>query len=265
MQSGYYSATGGMVAQFHKLDTTANNLANLNTAGFKKDSLVFGDYLRVSQGKRDELPLETNTREGSKFLNRATARVPSVIDHFSDFSTGALKQTDSPLDIAITESDLFITVQTPDGLKLTKNGSLIINDEGYLSTKDGFEVVDARKAMPIKIDNKHSINIDENGVISNGLGEDKNQMLLVRPEDLRTLRKEGNGLFTPINEEELIAVEDSGAVAQFYIETSNVNSVLEMTSLIEANRLVGMYQKVMDTQMNDVNRDAIEKLATTRV
>jgi flagellar basal-body rod protein FlgG len=61
--------------------------------------------------------------------------------------------------------------------------------------------------------------------------------------------------------EQLIPQEESGAVFQGFVEKSNVNPVNMMTQMIETNRLVGMYQKVMDSQMNDMNRDAIEKIA----
>jgi len=75
------------------------------------------------------------------------------------------------------------------------------------------------------------------------------------------LKKEGDGLYSIEDVARLKPVEESGAVLQGFVEKSNVNPVKMMTSLIETNRLVGMYQKAMETQMNDMNRDAIEKLA----
>jgi flagellar basal-body rod protein FlgG len=75
------------------------------------------------------------------------------------------------------------------------------------------------------------------------------------------LKKEGDNLYRYDDMQSLENVEESGAVLQGFIEKSNVNAVKMMTQMIETNRLVGMYQKAMDTQMNDMNRDAIEKLA----
>jgi flagellar basal-body rod protein FlgG len=262
MQSGFYSATGGMVAQFNKLDSTTNNLANLNTAGFKRDELIFGDYMKNAQGKRDELPLENNSREGSKFFNRSIARVPQVVDEYTDFKVGALEQTDSPLDMAITEDDIFFAVNTPNGKRLTKNGSFNLNSEGLLVTKEGFEILNT-KGKPIKIAVDREFQIDKNGMIRHGL-DDVDRIMTVRPENLRTLVKEGDNLLKMENEDQFIPVLDSFAIQQGYVEKSNVNAVLEMSSLIEVNRMVGMYQKVMDTQMNEINRDAIEKLGSTR-
>ena len=261
MQSGYYSATGGMVAQFHKLNTTTNNLANMNSAGFKRDEMIFGDYLRISQDKRDNLPLENHTKDSSRFYNRATARVPQIVDQFSDFSVGAIKQSSNTLDIAITEKLLFFTVSTPDGNRLTRNGAFTTNSKGMLVTKEGFNVLDS-DLKPIEIDLSQNIKFDKNGVFQNG--DNSGSLMIVQPENLKTLQKEGSGLFKLPDENEFIAVEDSLAIKQGYLETSNVNAVIEMSHLIEANRMVSMYQKVMDTQMNELNRDAIDKIASTR-
>jgi len=261
MQSGYYSATGGMVAQFNKLDTTTNNLANLNTAGFKRDEMIFGDYLRMAQNKRDVLPLENHTQDSARFYNRTITRVPQVVDEYSDFSVGAMKQTFNPLDLAITEKELFFTVQTPAGNRLTRNGAFTTDANGFLVTKEGFKVLDSN-LRPITIDLNQEINFDKNGAFVNGTNS--GQLMIVRPEDLRTLQKEGSGLFKIQDENEIVLSEENMAVRQGYLETSNVNAVIEMTHLIEANRMVSMYQKVMDTQMNELNRDAIDKIATTR-
>lgn len=261
MQSGYYSATGGMVSQFHKLNTTTNNLANMNTAGFKRDELIFGDYLRVSENKRDDLPLDNNTKDGARFYNRATARVPQVVDKFTDFSVGALKQSGNPLDLAITEKEMFFAIETPNGNKLTRNGAFTTNSEGLLVTKEGFSVLD-RNMKPIEMDLSQNIKFDKNGEFVNG--DNQGAIMVVQPENLKTLQKEGDGLFKLGDENEFIPVETSLSIRQGFVETSNVNGIIEMSHLIESNRMVGMYQKVMDTQMNELNRDAIDKIAATR-
>jgi len=261
MQSGYYSATGGMVAQFHRLNTTTNNLANMNSAGFKRDEMIFGDYLRVSQDKRDNLPLENHTKDSARFYNRSTTRVPQVVDQFSDFSVGTIKQSSNTLDLAITEKELFFAVSTPNGNRLTRNGAFTTNSDGILVTKEGFKVLDA-SMKPIEIDLSQNIGFDKNGEFTNG--DNTGSLMVVQPENLKTLQKEGNGLFKLPDENEFISVEESLSIRQGYLETSNVNAVIEMSHLIEANRMVSMYQKVMDTQMNELNRDAIEKVGSTK-
>jgi flagellar basal-body rod protein FlgG len=258
MQGGFYSGTGGMVAQFNKLNTVTNNLANLNSAGFKRDSDIFGDYLRIAKEERDELPIDNQTKDGAEFYHRATVRVPHLVDQYSDFSLGAMKQTGNKLDLALSEPDLFFVVESPSGFNLTRNGTFTTNSDGELVTKDGFRVLNTN-LEPITIDMNQDIQVDKSGTYVNGNND--GTLLVVRPENLRTLEKEGSGLFKIGDENELISAEDQMAVRQGYLEASNVNAVLEMTSMIEANRMVGMYQKVMDTHMNQLNRDAIEKLA----
>lgn len=89
-------------------------------------------------------------------------------------------------------------------------------------------------------------------------------MLVVEPQNLRAIKKEGENLYIPESTDPLTPLTESGSVMQGFVEKSNVNAVNEMIALVEANRLVGMYQKAMDSQMNDLNRDAIEKIASTR-
>jgi flagellar basal-body rod protein FlgG len=90
------------------------------------------------------------------------------------------------------------------------------------------------------------------------------KLMIIEPQNVRLLKKEGENLYIPDQTVPLTPINQSGGVMQGYIEKSNVNPVNEMISLVEASRLVGMYQKAMDTQMNDMNRDAIEKIAVTR-
>jgi len=90
------------------------------------------------------------------------------------------------------------------------------------------------------------------------------KIMIVEPQNVRMLTKEGDGLYVPDPNDPLTPITQAGSVMQGFVEKSNVNAVNEMVALVEANRLVGMYQKAMDTQMNDLNRDAIEKIAVTR-
>ena len=119
----------------------------------------------------------------------------------------------------------------------------------------------------IKINDKvSSIEIDKNGQIYTNLpstvkfGQEL-RLFISNPNSLKKLQKEGDNLYVYDGIERSVPLKDSGAVLQGFVEKSNVNAVKMMTRMIETNRLVGMYQKVMDTQMNDLNRDAITKIA----
>ena len=87
------------------------------------------------------------------------------------------------------------------------------------------------------------------------------KLFIAQPDNVNLLVKEGDNLFKYEGAENLKNIENSGAVRQGYLEKSNVNAVKMMTQMIETNRLVGMYQKVMNSQMDDMNNDAINKLA----
>ena len=273
MQTGYYAAAGGMVTQFNRLDTIANNLANANTAGFKKDATVTGDFLRLYKEARDELPLQNDTVEGAQFYHRSLARVPQIVEGYTDHSLGVIQQTGNTFDFALTREGLFFAVKTPEGIRLTRDGSFTLSDEGKLVTKQGYEVLPSdyfESLNSITFDATDSvIEADKNGqfyiaVPGSAQLTATSKLMVVSPENLKWLRKGGDGLFIPPEGERLQPLAESNAVSQGAVEKSNVNAVNEMVALIEANRLVGMYQKAMDSQMNDLNRDAIEKLAVTR-
>lgn len=273
MQTGYYAATGGMVAQFNRLDTIAVNLANANTVGYKKDQLITGDFARIYKEARDVLPLENNTIEGAQYLNRSLSRVPQITDAYTDFSLGSIQATGNTLDIALGKEGQFFAVKTPQGIRLTRNGIFTLDNEGRLLNKEGHEVLGDdyfKSNTGIKLNPQDSIvNIDKDGVFSTNI-PDTTQMIagkklmIIEPQNLRLLVKEGDNLYIPDPQESFIPVAQSGSVMQGFVEKSNVNAVNEMIALVESNRLVGMYQKAMDAQMNDMNRDVIEKIATTR-
>ena len=270
MQTGYYSAAAGMVTQFNRLDVISNNLANVNTTGYKEDKVIIGDFMRLYKEARDELPLENQTKDSAKFLNRTMARTPQIVSEYTDFSEGNLEKTDNPLDVALTRENLFFLVKTPQGIRLTRDGSFTTNDEGKLVTKQGYEVLSSDYfdgGGTIEFANTDStIHIDKNGQISTNVPNSFKmnlgaKLFIFQPDNPKMLKKTGDNLYVYENETTYKPLESSNAVRQGFIEKSNVNAVEMMTQLIETNRLVGMYQKAMDTQMNEMNQDAINKIA----
>ena len=105
--------------------------------------------------------------------------------------------------------------------------------------------------------------MDQSGGIYNREDE-LGRMYIVQSDDVKSLQKEGDNLYTFKSTNELTELGEGSLVAQGFLETSNINPVSEMVGLIETNRLVDMYQKVMKSHMNDLNTDAISKLASTR-
>lgn len=267
MQNGYYTATGAMVTQFNKLDVITNNLANVNTTGFKRDDVVVGDFMRILKESRDELYLKDHTKEAAKFINRSIDRVPQVVEQYTDFSKGIVKQTSTPLDFALKRDDLFFLVETPNGVKLTQNGSFALNEKGEITTKEGYKVA-ATKYFA----NKKYLSVPENAsLVSNKSGklyannELVGKLFIAQVENQKELQKEGDGYYKVDDIYAVKEIEDGGDyLMQGYLQGSNVNAVKEMVSLIETNRLVSMYQKVMHTHMNDLNNESINKLASVR-
>jgi len=270
MQTGYYASASGMVTQFNRINTISNNLANVNTTGFKEDNLIVGDFMRLYKEAQDLLPNENHSKEGAAFINRTMTRSPQIVDGYTDHSVGAMQKSTNPLDFALAREGLFFVVKTPQGLRLTRDGSFTKNEEGVLVNKQGYEVLasdylDAGGNITFATQDSF-VESDKNGQlytnIPNGTNFVPNKKLFIAaPENLAMLQKEGDNLYKTEEMASILPLDATEAVMQGFVEKSNVNAVKMMTSLIETNRLVGMYQKAMDTQMNDMNRDAIEKLA----
>jgi flagellar basal-body rod protein FlgF len=268
MNNGFYSATGGMITQFNRLNVVSNNLANLNTNSFKRDDIVVGDFKRLFEEKRDELPLTNHTKESAKFLNRALNNVPHIVEEYTDHSMGSLQKTDNPLDLAIKNADQFFAVETPAGVRYTRDGSFSLDKSGKLVTKEGLPVLPSnflQAKQYINVPEGSEVIADKDGGLHFKLpGQDAQlepdeTLMVVKFADIKKLKKEGSNLYK--SDEDGVLSADTASVMQGYVEKSNINAVKEMTALIEVNRLVGMYQKVMDTQMNDMNGEAINKLA----
>ncbi len=270
MLNGYYQVTGAMVTQFNKLDVTTNNLANVNTSGFRRDSVIIGDFERLYQEQRDILPLENSTKEGAKFLNRTINRVPRVVENHIDFSAPNVKSTGNPLDFALNDGDLFFAVETPSGVRLTQQSSFVIDSDGALSTKEGYKLLpDNFEQLSVK---EIKIPTNGNGILkldkSGRLFSDSNEvakLFITRVDNTKMLDKEGDNLYNlPDMEQNVAPLGEGNFVKQGFKQMSNVNAVKEMVNLIEGSRLVEMYQKVMTGHMDELNREAITKLAAVR-
>jgi flagellar basal-body rod protein FlgF len=269
MQTGYYAAAAGMVTQFNRLNTIANNLANLNTAGYKQDNLVTGDFMRIYKNSRDNLPDGDNTQKASQFYNRTLTRVPQIVDSYTNQQLGAIEKTDNTFDFALSKEGAFFLVKTPGGLRLTRDGSFTTDSSGNLVTKQGYEVLGSDK-KPIHFDLQNSTVVaDKNGQFSVNVPQTESfvpgkTLFIAEPDNIRKLKKDGDNLYSYSDISSIKPDKTSNAVKQGFIEKSNVNAVTMMVKLIQANRMVGMYQKVMSAQMNDLNQDAINKLASTQ-
>jgi flagellar basal-body rod protein FlgF len=234
-----------------ELDTVANNIANLNTTGYKKDNTVFNEFLS---------PTAREERFGS-----ADQAVRFVQDRatWHDFSQGPLQQTGGPLDVAI-DGDGFLVVRTARGERYTRNGALQVNAQGQLVTLDGAVVQgDSGPIVLQPLDRNISISADGRVTVTEG-GETKTEsqrgkirlVSFAKPQRLE--KDESNSFKAPQGVTPLPATD--ARLVQGVIEKSNVNGVLEMTRMIEITRTYTYIANLLQ-QHGDLRRTAIERLA----
>lgn len=264
MQPGYYNATGGMVTQLNRLDIIANNIANAYTNGFKRDDVVIGDFQRLYKEAEDELPLFNHTKEAAKFLNRSLTKVPQIVEQYTEKALGPFMQTDNKLDFALQRENLYFGVLTPAGIRYTRDGAFILNENGRLVTKDGYPILarESTEDAPVFIDipENSEFSVDKDGNIYIG-GDVIANIGVFEAQNPKYLQKEGSNLYKNIEPNLMIVNENSRSVINGFIEKSNINVVKEMVALIETNRLVEMYQKVLKTHGDELDDTAINRLA----
>jgi len=262
---GIYTALSGALAQNQRLDSIANNIANVNTPAFKRDQQVFKEYLTANE----KVPTTINvprvpiSQESFYDMQGGDQSYVDSIGTHTDFSQGGLKATGNALDVAI-EGEGFFEVATPAGLRLTRNGAFTMDGTGQLVTKEGFPVL--RQAEPgtdpaervIRPQNGLPLTIAENGEIFEG-GTSIGRLALVNVADKSQLRKRGSSLYTfrPNAQPEVTNLTNP-ALKQGFLETSNVNIVQEMTDMIAANRAFETAQKAISAY-DSIN----EKLVNT--
>lgn len=269
MQNGFYQATGAMVTQLNRLDVISNNLANVNTVGFKKNDVVVADFKRLYDEYMQNMPIDDHTKQAAKYINQTIDRVPNIDIEYTDFKVGTIRPTGNKLDIAIKRSDSFFMVKASDGqVRFTKNGSFSLDENGFMVTKNGERLLSSNYFQSpeedgIQIGDGQEVTIDSDGNVYLD-GEVSARIFLARMQDLRDLEKVGDNLYKINDLTKMQDFENSNALASGFLEMSNINPVNEMVGLIETHRLVEMYQKVMTSHMDELNNDAITKLASTK-
>lgn len=250
MQNGLYVATSGLLMQEERLNVISNNLANVNTTGFKKELALFSDYRPVD--KR----FPQNYIQKS-YYNRTINSSVKLDDITTDFVHGPFKSTDNTFDLAIEDENNFFTVETPFGVRFTKDGSFTLNSQGELVTHDGFNVLDTAGNPIIIPQGAQSVEFLRDGNILID-GAQVATLSVARFEDLEYLQKIGRNLYAAVDT--LPQVPDFAGVRQGFLEMSNVEPVMEMVRMIEALRGFEMYQKAVHTY-DSMNEKAANDIA----
>src|ERR1039457_3873379 len=244
MNTGMYTALSGNVASQQRLEALTNNLANVNTAGYKKDRVIFESMLANVK----------NPSQGAGTPTEQTAL--SDVKLVTDYSAGSLRQSGNSLDVAL-EGEGFFVVNTPEGRGYTRQGNFSLNGGGQLVTAEGYPVVGNGGPVTIKggavvIDASGNISVDGNKVAT---------LAMVDFPKPYPLTKAGNSVFK---------LDGSGAgeqpaknikVRQGCLEESNVNAIQEMAQLIETSRYydscvkaVQSYDTMMSKAANDLGK-----------
>lgn len=232
---GLIESVESMVNQERRLEQTTNNLANANTAGYKKENTAFHEMLFTAE---NGLP-----------------RVGKAIRITTDHSQGASETTGNPLDMAIT-GDGYFKIQTAGGIRYTRNGEFIRNNQNQLTTAAGDPVLG--QGGPIVIDG-NSVQIQANGdVIVDG--QTVNRLDIVTFNSKALVEKEGRNLLrlTPNGAE--IAAEQA-IVRQGVVEKSNVNTVQEMTEMISLQRDYETQQKLIRT-IDEIDGQTVRRVGS---
>jgi flagellar basal-body rod protein FlgF len=242
LENTAYIGLSHEMALRRQLDVIANNLANMNTTGFKSERVLFSEYLVKGGGDT------RGANQVSFVLDKGTAR---------NLEDGKLTSTDNPLDLAIEGGGYFV-VGTDDGPRYTRSGHFRLNPTGELITSDGKNVLD-KNGRPIKFtlqDSNFRVNGDGSIVAARGPIA---VLDVVNFRDERALIKEGNGLYatTPQNP---ARPAEKAKVRQGMIEGSNVLPIVELTNMIELQKSFTATREFLDKD-GDLRRKSIERLS----
>lgn len=281
MIRGWFTGASGMRAQQWGMDAVANNLANANTTGFKREEAAFKAFpeLLIRRMNDDGVSLNPfGSSDAAPVVGKLGTGV-ELNELYTNFDQGPLRETFSDYDFAL-EGKGFFAVDTPYGERYTRNGSFQLGVEGLLVTKDGFPVMGENGPIQIKANN---FKVDESGrVWVNAAISDDPQVLVSRENNQweetvlldtikvvdfgldRYLEKQGSSLWSASETSgpaQVVEAADRPTVVQGFIEMANVNPVTEMVRMIEINRAYEANQKVIQahetalgTLVNQVTR-----------
>jgi flagellar basal-body rod protein FlgF len=234
-----------------EMEVVANNIANLNTTGFKADNAAFEEYL-MPGARADQFALPD--RRMSFVQDRQT---------WHDMSQGSIQMTGNPLDVAVDGRGFFV-VQTPRGERYTRNGSFQINANGQLVTNEGNAVLGEGGPITLQATDK-DVMVSPEGTITVREGANtasdaiRGKLRVVTFAPNQPLRKDTSSTFAA---EQGVAPQPvtTPRVVQGALEKSNVQSVVEMTRMIEVTRNYTTVANLFQSE-NDMRRNAIDKLA----
>jgi flagellar basal-body rod protein FlgF len=262
MHEGIYIAASAGLKQGKKLEIIANNLANINNTGFKKDNLVFKEYMAPYETSNGLEAAKNNLVPPER--SNSNVSYVAVTDQYTDHKPGKYKQTNSKLDMALDGSGYF-SVSTEEGIRYTRNGNFRLDNEKRIVNQKGQTLLD-EKNKPIVITAEGTeISIDVYGNIFVGSGEraaNIGKIKFIDFENKQTLEKLGDGLFFQSDTEANEKPVNNTKLRQGFLEGSNVTATDEMTNMLSTLRLFETYQKMIQSidNMDDQSVNSIGRV-----
>ena len=267
MFKGFYTAASGMLTQQRKTEMLTNNVANSTTPGFKEDRSsirTFPELLQTSVSKSF-----SGTTKKADVGSLATGVY--MQEAIPNFVQGDMKETELKTDMALIDGNvpgdennkngsIFFNVQSADGeLHYMRNGNFTLNDQGFLTTSEGYNVLDDNNNA-IQLSNEN-FTVSDNGVVTDSNGE-AFRLGVSYTENPQALIKEGNGLYRQPEGEELESAYGAEGVdfqiKQGYLETSNVDVSKSMTEMMTAYRSFEANQKILQAYDQSMEKAANE-------
>ena len=252
MDSGTYAAASSGMAQIRKLDVVSNNLANVNTPGFKRQLLV-----REVQEFDQTLAKAQNLDQLAKDDIVRVAGVANLRTQ-TDFSPGAIKNTGNTYDVALRNPNDFFVVATPTGNQYTRAGNFTLNANGEIVTQDGFLV--QGDGGPITV-NGPGASISPAGIVRTANGE-VGRLQVVRFTDTEGLERTSAARFQVKAGQAGPAAVEADVVPES-LEMSNVSAISGVLDIIAANRAFQAYAKSAET-IDSLNQAAISQVGKPR-
>lgn len=224
MESPVYVLLSQQEALQRQMDIVAQNIANVNTTGYKSNDVLFEDFL-VKPDKKFSHHM---------VLDRATLR---------NTTQGALTRTDNPLDIAITGQGYF-AVQTPQGTQYTRQGTFQIDAEGNIVTADGYPLLSGGGSTVAIPTSAQSISIGLDGTISTETGK-VGRLQVVKFAKEQLMKQTYGGFYQT---DEAAEIDEKAQLHQGMVEASNVKSVQEMTHVLEISRAYERVARLIDSE-----------------
>lgn len=272
MIRGLYTSASGMTTQIKKQDTVANNVANINTNGFKKSKTVMtkGKEFEIyrKEDSKNEFIEEVNPKASLTKIGKLGTGV-KVAENFVSHEQGLFKKTEESLDLAL-EGKGFFAFQTKNGVRYSRNGALSIDKDGYLVDSNGAHLLASNFQGDLAYVKQSGDTVEflEDGsirgavldstpealreldslVVNMSNIQNPRDMIFIREfTDLKELQQEGNNYFYLENDDELL-LSEANKIHQGFLEGSNVNIVKEMVEMINVSRLYETNQKILTSQ-----------------